>query len=251
MKKSLLKTSVAIAALTVMLLSAGYAHADSVDRVRESYEVFDPIEPVNRAVFGFNDFLDRILFEPLAKGYKAVTPSFVRDSIQSFMRNLQSPLLIGNNLLQGNVGDAGIATGRFVINSTVGVLGLVDVADAQGLKYKDEDFGQTLAKWGVGDGFYLVLPVLGPSTLRDTAGLAVDSFADPVRIVAMNTDNEWIYYTRNAVEGLDNRARLITAVDDLRRNSIDYYAAVKSAYSQKRQTLIKDQKASTSDDVPQ
>ncbi|MBI3441399.1 MAG: VacJ family lipoprotein [Proteobacteria bacterium] len=205
----------------------------------------DPIEPVNRFIFGFNDILDKILIEPLAKGYNAVLPGFVRDSVQSFMRNLQSPLLVANNLLQGKVGDAGVATARFLINSTVGIIGLVDVAQAQGLTYKDEDFGQTLATWGIGDGFYLVLPILGPSSLRDTAGLAVDAYADPVRIVADNTDNNWIYYTREGLEGIDTRSRLIKAVDDLRRNSLDYYAAVRSAYAQKRAALIRDDKPGT------
>lgn len=209
----------------------------------KSQEMSDPIESVNRFIFGFNDILDKILIEPIAKGYNAVLPGFIRDSVQSFMRNLQSPLIVANNLLQGEVGDAGVATARFFINSTVGVVGLVDVAQTQGLLYEDEDFGQTLAKWGVGEGFYLVLPVLGPSSLRDTAGLAVDSYADPVRIVANNTDNNWIYYTRSIVKGIDTRSRLIKVVDDLRVNSLDYYATVRSAYSQKRAALIRDDKS--------
>jgi phospholipid-binding lipoprotein MlaA len=166
------------------------------------------------------------------------------------MHNLRSPILVANNLLQGKVGDAGIATARFLINTTVGVGGLADVAGAQGLSYKDEDFGQTLGTWGVRDGFYLVLPVLGPSSLRDTAGLVVDSYADPVRLYADNTDNMWIYYTRAAVSGIDTRSRMIQAVDDMRRNSLDYYAAVRSAYSQHRQTLIRDEKPEDKPAIP-
>lgn len=219
------------------------AYKSEKAQTAQSQEMSDPIEPVNRFIFGFNDILDKILIEPVAKGYNAVLPGFVRDSIQSFLRNLQSPLITANNLLQGEVGDAGVATARFLINSTIGIAGLVDVAEAQGLKYEDEDFGQTLAKWGVGDGFYLVLPVLGPSSLRDTAGLAVDSYADPVRIYAENTDREWIYYTRGIVKGIDTRSRLIKVVDDLRANSLDYYAAVRSAYGQKRAALIRDDKS--------
>jgi phospholipid-binding lipoprotein MlaA len=126
-----------------------------------------------------------------------------------------------------------------VVNSTAGVLGLVDVASTQGLNYEQEDFGQTLATWGFDDGFYIVLPILGPSSLRDTAGLAVDTLADPVRLATRDANREWIYYTRNAVEAIDTRARLLVAVEDLRRNSIDYYAAVRSAYVQKRGSLIK------------
>ncbi len=204
-------------------------------------EINDPIEPVNRAIFAFNNFLDIILIEPAAKAYNFILPEVARNSVQNFMRNLRSPLIVANSLLQGDIGDAGVATARFLINTTAGIGGLVDVASTQGLSYESEDFGQTLAVWGFGDGFYLVLPVLGPSSLRDTAGLAVDSYADPVRIVTHNADKEWIYYTRGAIEGLDNRARLVKAIEDLRRNSLDYYAAVRSAYSQKRASLIRDE----------
>jgi phospholipid-binding lipoprotein MlaA len=127
-------------------------------------------------------------------------------------------------LLQGQIGDAGVTVARFLVNTTAGVGGLVDVASTHGLTYKQEDFGQTLAVWGMGDGFYLVLPIIGPSSLRDAGGLAVDTYADPVRLWAHNTDNEWVYYTRVMVDGLDTRARLVSAVQDLRRNSLDYYA---------------------------
>lgn len=230
------------AAVLCLTLLAPPALAATTDAPQPTREVYDPIEPVNRFTFGFNDILDRFIIEPVAKGYKAVLPSFARDAVQSFMHNLESPLLIANNLLQGNVGDAGIALARFAINTTAGVGGLVDVAKTQGLEYKDEDFGQTLAKWGIGDGFYLVLPVIGPSNLRDTAGLLADTYADPVRIYADNTDREWIYYTRVALDGVDKRSRLIDAIADLRRNSLDYYAAVRSAYAQKRAALIHDEK---------
>lgn len=243
MTKSAFKIILAALCLTVALQAPVEAKpAKAAAAYQAPKEMSDPIEPLNRFIFGFNDILDRVLIEPLAKGYKAVLPSFVRDSVQSFLRNLQSPLIIANNLLQGNFGNAGVATARFAINSTIGVLGLVDVAQAQGLSYESEDFGQTLAVWGAGDGFYLVLPVLGPSSLRDTAGLVADTYADPLRIWTDNTDREWIYYTREGVEGLDTRSRMISAVDDMRRNSLDYYAAVRSAYAQKRQSLIHNEK---------
>lgn len=203
-------------------------------------EVSDPIEPVNRAIFAVNNVFDRFLFEPVAKIYDAVFPGFIKNSIQSFMRNLRSPIIVANNLLQGEFGDAGVATARFLINSTVGVAGLVDVASTQGLMYEDEDFGQTLGVWGFGEGMYLVLPILGPSNARDTVGKVADYAMDPLRIWAHNTDNEWVYYTRGAVEAIDNRARAIKAIDDLRRNSLDYYAAVRSAYTQRRHALISD-----------
>ncbi|MFH1158697.1 MAG: VacJ family lipoprotein [Pseudomonadota bacterium] len=242
MEKSAFKIIFAALCLSLILGTAACAKTQNTDVTRKTQEIADPIEPVNRFVFGFNDVLDKLLIDPFARGHNAVLPSFIRDSIQSFMHNLKSPLILANNLLQGDIGNAGNAAARFIINSSVGIAGLVDVAKAQGLPYEDEDFGQTLAAWGVGDGFYLVLPLLGPSSLRDAAGIAVDAAADPVRIVAFNTDHEWVYYARNALEGLDNRSRMIKAFDDLRRNSLDYYAVVRSAYSQKRAALVRDEK---------
>lgn len=228
-------------ALTLMLaLSVAGCASNQNPNAGYKAEVSDPIEPVNRGIFAFNDIFDRFLFEPVAKIYDAVFPGFVKDSIQSFMRNLRSPMIIANNLLQGEVGDAGVATARFLINSTVGVAGLVDVASTQGLMYEDEDFGQTLGVWGFGEGMYIVLPILGPSNARDVVGKVADYAMDPLQIWSNNTHNDWVYYTRGAVEAIDNRARAIKAIDDLRKNSLDYYAAVRSAYTQRRSALIND-----------
>jgi len=249
--KSGLKIAIIILSLMLVINGNAYAKSSKSDTAEyNNHEMADPIEPVNRFVFGFNDILDHVLIEPLAKGYNALLPTVVRNSVQNFMRNLRSPLVIANNILQGKIGDAGVATARFALNSTLGIAGLVDVAQAQGLAYKDEDFGQTLATWGIGDGFYLVLPILGPSSIRDAVGTVADTYADPVRIVADNTDHMWIYYTREAIEGLDDRSRLIKAVDDMRRNSIDYYAAARSAYAQKRKSLIRDENPDTAPSAP-
>ncbi len=223
--------------ITVSILSLG-ACTTVNNKQYNSQEIADPIEPVNRAIFGFNDFIDKALLAPIAKIYKAVLPFPVRETVRSFIRNLKTPITLANNILQGDIEAAGNTLTRFTINSTLGMCGLFDVAHGYGFEYQEEDFGQTLAKWGAKDGFYLVLPILGPSSLRDTAGLAVDGFADPVRIVTNNTDNDWIYYTKSALEGVDTRSRLIEALDDLRNNNLDYYAAVRSAYSQKRISLI-------------
>ena len=225
--------------LMVSLGACAKATQDPSTAEYKSKEVSDPIEPVNRFIFGFNDVLDRFLIEPVAKGYNYVLPQMVRDSVQSFMRNLKSPIIVGNDLLQGKVGDAGVATARFVINTTVGIVGLADVASTQGLKYKDADLGETLAVWGVGNGFYLVLPILGPSSLRDATGTVVDAYVDPVYLYSHNTDRMWIYYTREGIQGLDDRSRLIKPIDDMRRNSIDYYAAARSAYQQHRAAFIR------------
>lgn len=228
------------AMLMCALLLTATSGCTSAKNEMQATVVNDPLEPLNRGVFAFNNALDRALIEPVAKVYNFLTPDFFRAGVQNFMRNLRSPLIVANNVLQGDLKGAGVATARFVINTVGGIGGLFDLAGAQGMPYEPEDFGQTLAVWGLGEGFYLVLPVVGPSSLRDTAGMAVDTIADPVRLYAFNRDEEWIYYTRGLVEGLDTRARLVSAVRDMRRNSLDYYAAVRSAYTQKRRSLVRD-----------
>jgi phospholipid-binding lipoprotein MlaA len=226
-------------ALCAFLLMGTAGCARSVNpEVGYKAGINDPIEPVNRGVFAFNNALDIVLINPICRVYNALLPDFLRDGIRNFMRNISSPLLVGNEILQGDIKGAGVSTARFIINTTAGIGGLVDVASGQGLPYRDADFGQTLGIWGLGDGFYIVLPVIGPSSLRDTTGLLVDGYADPVRIWAHNTDRDWIYYTRVGVDGLDQRARIMKAMNDLRRNSLDYYAAVRSAYAQKRHAMI-------------
>ena len=235
MLNSQVKATIAAVSIVSTLMTSACATAN---KPNTAYTIADPIEPLNRGIFKFNDVVDKIIIEPIAKAYKAVVPNAARSSVQSFMRNLKTPLTLANNLLQGDMNGAGVTTARFLVNTTLGVGGLFDIAEKQGYSYKEEDFGQTLATWGVGDGFYLVLPILGPSSLRDTAGLVTDTIADPVRIAAHNHDEDWIYYTRNIIQGVDNRARLIDGIDDLRKNSLDYYAAMRSAYGQRRQSLI-------------
>lgn len=239
MSETTFKAFSAVLCLSLMISVSAFAQPQPSDTQYKSQEIADPIEPVNRVIFFFNDFLDRILIEPVAKGYNYILPQIVRDGVQNFMRNLKSPIIVGNDLLQGKVGDAGIATARFLINTTVGVAGVADVASTKGLKYKNADFGQTLATWGVGNGFYLVLPILGPSSLRDAGGDFTDAYVDPVRLYAHNTDRDWIYYTREVVEGIDDRSRLIKPIDDMRANSLDYYAAARSAYTQHRDSFLR------------
>jgi phospholipid-binding lipoprotein MlaA len=232
---------IAMLCLCLLLVAGTAGCGRSLDpKLGYKTSIRDPIEPVNRGIFAFNNLLDIAIIEPVAKVYNFLVPSFARDGVQNFMRNLNTPIIVANEFLQGDIKGVGVAAARFVINTTAGMGGLFDVAGTQGLPYSQEDFGQTLAVWGFGDGFYMVLPVIGPSSLRDTAGIAADSYADPVRLWAHNTDREWIYYTRVGLDGLDKRARLVKATEDLRRNSLDYYAAVRSAYVQKRQSLIRD-----------
>ncbi len=203
-------------------------------------EIYDPYENMNRAVFSFNDAVDQAVAEPVARGYRAVTPKLVRDGVRNFLRNLRSPVNVANQILQGDIEGAAGDISRFAMNTTIGVGGLFDVAAETGLEYEHEDFGQTLGVWGVGNGPYLVLPLMGPSTLRDATGLLVDGYADPVRLYLDNTGQEEWIYARAGVSLLEKREALLDVLDDLRANSFDYYAAMRSAYMQKREAMLRD-----------
>lgn len=232
-----------IAAATLTLTACGTTNTG---------EISDPIEGVNRGIFKFNDAVDTAVLEPVARGYRAGVPQPARTGVRNFLQNLKSPLTIGNNLLQGDLPGAGDATTRMVTNTLLGFAGLVDVAGKEGIKYQEEDFGQTLGKWGVGHGPYLVLPLFGPSSVRDTTGMVVDGYADPIRIWLTNTDNEGWHYARVGVSAIDKREELLDVLADLKKNSIDYYAAVKSTYGQRRQALLVDENASEASlvDIP-
>ena len=207
-------------------------------------EVYDPIEPINRAIFSFNNFADRLVLEPVAKGYKKF-PSPLQSGISNFLSNLRTPLVVVNQMLQGQGKNAIQSTGRFFVNSTVGVFGLIDVADKIGLEEKEEDFGQTLATWGVGDGFYIVLPLFGPSNLRDTTGMVMTMMTDPINAYVVSEGEAWIVPMRTAANAVDQRSKIIDEVNALRDNSLDYYAAVRSSYYQNRKAAI----MNTDDDV--
>lgn len=206
----------------------------------QNAEVHDPFENINRMMLKGNDTADKIIAEPIAKGYRKYTPRAGRIAVRNFLRNLNSPIVIGNEILQGDVEGAGNATARAVINTLAGFGGILDLASEGGFEHEPEDFGQTLAVWGMGEGPYLMLPLMGPSNARDLSGSIVDSFADPVRIYLFNIEEEHLHYTRVGANALSKREELIDAIDDLRRNSFDYYAAVRSAYTQHRRALIND-----------
>ncbi len=212
-------------------------------------EVYDPLEPLNRAIFSFNNFADKLLLEPVAKGYRKL-PSPIQSGISNFLGNLRMPLVILNQLLQGQGGNAVESTGRFVVNSTAGVFGLIDVADRIGLEEKDEDFGQTLAKWGVGDGFYIVLPIFGPSNVRDTAGMILTFATDPINAYAASEGEAWLIPLRTASNAIDQRSKIIDEVNALRNNSLDYYASVRSSYYQNRKAAIKNTDDTESTPLP-
>ena len=202
-------------------------------------DVGDPLEPLNRVIFGINDFLQKILFRPMAEIYVALLPEFVRDGVRNVLNNLRTPVVLANDLLQGEGQRALDTTKRFFINSTIGLGGMIDVAEQWGIKGHDEDFGQTLAVWGVGEGFYLVLPILGPSNPRDGIGKLADFYMDPLSQWASNTDREEVTYTRTVLGGIDSFSRVMDDLEKLKETSIDYYAAVRSISRQKRKTEIR------------
>lgn len=200
--------------------------------------ISDPMEGLNRGIFKFNDVVDTAVLKPVAEGYRAGVPKPARVGVRNALRNLKTPQVVANNLLQGNVTGACDGVTRFLANTLFGLAGTIDVAGSEGVKYKEEDFGQTLGVWGAGTGPYVVLPFFGSSSVRDTAGLAVDIYADPVRIVLANTDRHVLSYTRSAISVVDKREDLLDVLADLKKNSIDYYAATKSAYTQRRAAQI-------------
>ena len=206
-------------------------------------EVKDCFENLNRATFAFNQVLDGVIFKPVAGVYRKL-PSPVKSGVGNSLDNLSNLVTIPNNILQGDLKKAGINTGRFVINTTVGILGLIDVAEYIGLsEYEKEDYGQSLAKFGVGPGCYLVLPVLGPSTVRDTAASFVNVLGgDAWYNVTVKNDTQHFsdidYYSSRLTAGIDFRAKNYDSIENLEKNSLDFYASVKSLYLQDRQKKI-------------
>jgi phospholipid-binding lipoprotein MlaA len=224
-------------AFTASLLLSACA---STEAQKAGTDIQDPFESVNRSTFAMNDAVDQAIAEPVARGYRAVIPQPVRMAVRNFLRNIRTPVNAANQALQGDVEGTAADLSRFTINTLIGVGGLFDVAETAGIEYEYEDFGQTLAVWGVDHGPYLVLPILGPSSVRDAAGWAVDVYADPVRLYLDNTDQEEWNYARAGVYALSQREELLDALDSLRKSSIDYYAALRSAYYQKRAALVSD-----------
>ena len=203
----------------------------------------DPYENINRSIYTFNTKLDKYILKPLAKGYEEITPDPVESGISKFFSNLNEPRNAVNSLLQGKFDKAGLASGRFVLNSTVGILGFFDVAGKLDIPKHNEDFGQTLAAWGVPSGPYFVLPFFGPRYLRHSVGMIPDRFMDPITYVDDNT-------TRYALLGLDivqARASFL-GTDDLLELQLDPYTFVREIYLQRRQAALMDKSVEDSDE---
>ena len=235
-----------ITTLSIILLSFN-ANAGSdgelVLKKNEPSEIDDCFENLNRATFAFNQALDGVIFKPVASAYR-ILPSPVRSGVSNSLDNLSNLVTIPNNILQGDLKKAGVNSGRFIINTTIGILGLIDVAQHMGLPdYEKEDYGQSLAKLGVGPGCYLVLPVLGPSTVRDAAGSLVSVMGgDAWYNVTVKNDTQYFsdidYYSSRVTSGVDFRAKNYDSLENLEKNSLDFYASVKSLYLQDRQQKI-------------
>jgi len=214
--------------------------------VKDDQGVNDPFESTNRQIFAFDTKLDRNVLLPTAALYAQVVPAPVRDSLHNFLANLQLPVTFANDILQGEPKRGAQTVGRFVINSTVGVGGLMDVAKDLGVPPHTEDFGQTLAVWGTPEGPYIVAPFLGPDPPRDAAGQIVDIFFDPTTYLRYK-QHMWWSIGRGAVGVIDLRARGAAMVQSIERGSVDYYASVRSLYRQHRQSEINNGKTNTND----
>ena len=209
----------------------------------EPSKVKDCFEKINRGTFAFNQALDGLIFKPVSGVYKKL-PSPIKTGVSNSLNNLSNLVTIPNNVLQGDLSLAGINTGRLLINTTIGILGIFDVAQLLGIvEYEKEDYGQSLAKAGVGPGCYIVLPVLGPSTARDTvASLGNFMGGDPWYNITVRNNTQYVddvdYYTSRVTAGVDFRAKNYDSIENLEKNSLDFYASVKSLYLQDRQQKI-------------
>ncbi len=231
--------------ISFMLASSVSAGTDGENSLsKKPVVVKDCFEGLNRATFSLNKGLDKTIFKPIAKGYRKL-PTAVRGGTSNALVNLSSLITVPNNILQGEFKKAGINTVRFAVNTTVGILGLFDVAEKMNFpEYEKEDYGQTFGAWGIGAGCYVVLPVLGPSTVRDLTGSFVNLLGgDPYYNVSTHGNNEYLsdslYMKTKVLSGIDFRAKNLASIDNLEKNSMDFYASVRSLYIQDRQQKIK------------
>ena len=200
----------------------------------------DPLEGMNRGIYKFNDVADKAIIKPVAKAYKFIAPTPVRVGFNNFFSNLGSITTVVNDLLQFKFAYAFTDAGRFVINSTFGLVGFIDVAGMDNIEKRSEDFGQTLGYWGVGNGAYLVLPLLGPSSLRDATGLAVDTFTSDPITYTRNIGQIRLSNQLRIAQFVDKRTELLTATDLVDEASLDPYAFTRDAYLQKRASMVQD-----------
>ncbi len=252
LKKFSILTIISVFSLASLSFDACAKTADFFDEEDfENYdsvnneEVYDPLEKYNRKIFAFNDFLDRYFLEHIAKAYRNDIPRPVRDAVRNFLTNLSSPISTLNSFVQGKP-ENGLATfSNFLINSTIGVFGLFDIAGEKGIRYHQEDFGQTLGHYGVTSGPYLMVPFVGPSSIRDFSGSITDQIVSPTSYNIFKIGGKTYLIGKNrlilasAMRTVDTRESLIDIIDDVRKESFDPYATLRSAYTQKRNNEIK------------
>lgn len=224
---------IAIALFAALLGGCATPPTDPAERAAFE-QTNDPLEPTNRAVLEADMVFDQLLMRPVAKVYVTIIPEEGRDTFRRILDNLKEPILVVNNVLQGRFDSAGISVSRFAVNSTIGVLGIFDVAKKWGLDRQPADFGQTLYVWGLPEGPYLVLPIFGPSNPRDAVGMAMDAYIDPFNLLATSEAVDELQISRFVLDGIDQRARVLDVLDDLQRNSLDFYAQLRSLSRQKR-----------------
>ena len=233
---SLRKVAVILLSIT-LLFTAGCAKrppASDPQALAAYLDANDPLEPMNRAIFSFNQGFDDILLEPAARFYRQFGPPDIRKGISNFVNNWREPVTFVNDILQGEGRRAGTTFTRFLVNSTFGLLGILDTATYWGIKHHSEDFGETFAVWGFSEGPYIMLPFLGPSNARDLSGFVVDFFFDPVSLWLSHEGWTEIRYGRLALRGLIYREENLETLDDLGKSSTDFYATIRSAYRQIR-----------------
>ncbi|HEY0525014.1 MAG TPA: VacJ family lipoprotein [Stellaceae bacterium] len=228
-------TTACLASIAVLCAVAACATVPTDPAERAAFEAAnDPFEPANREIFEFNRFIDALLIKPAAQIYRGVLPEFVRNRIHNLLDNAKQPVVFANNALQGEFTRASTTVGRFLVNSTVGIGGLFDVASDWGMPRQYGDFGQTLYAYGTPDGPYLVLPLLGPSNPRDAIGDGVDSYIDPFRYIGDSYSTSNVGVARFVADGIDKRSRVIDELDEIERTALDYYATLRSLFRQNR-----------------
>jgi len=230
----------------VLAFTGGVAQAQAADATSmttdqdiSGLQVSDPFEDVNRGLFTLHTVVDNLLLEPAALGYRYVVPGPARTGVRNVLRNINSPVVFVNGVLQGSPSKAGTTAARFGINTTIGVVGVFDVANHLGLKHRNEDFGQTLGVWGVGEGPYVFVPILGPTNVRDGVGRIVDVAFDPLNYAQYDGDDA-VNVSRAVLAGLDAREQLIGPINDIEAQSADPYATMKRVYTANRRNDIKD-----------
>jgi phospholipid-binding lipoprotein MlaA len=203
----------------------------------------DPFEDTNRGIFAFNQQVDRNVLVPVAEAYRNVVPPPMQQSLHDFLQNLDGPIIFANDVLQGQPGLAANTLGRLIVNTTIGIGGMFDVATRIGIPFHSNDLGVTLATYGFDSGPYLVIPVLGPSNVRDLVGQVGDSFGDPGDYFAGQYHRIYAAVGRSVAQGVDTRARNIESLADIERTSLDYYATIRSLYGQRRAAQIRHEQA--------